>query len=147
MVNDRTEIVAATLLEVSRAREQRFHEHPGSVRTLLALYRGKGSVADLLWKDLPRQYEIQDVADLLAMWSWMVEDNGREIHRAAERWITGCCDSKQIAVALSLDALPFIDPEVCIVELRKVEAVFPELRECCERVIEIRRRELERIPR
>jgi hypothetical protein len=143
MVNDRREIVAATLVEVSRAREQRLREHPASVDTLLALYRGKGSVADLLWNDLPYQYEVQDVADLLAMWTWMGEDNGTEIHRAAERWITECCDPKRITVALSLDAIPFIDPNVCIAELRKVEAVFPELRECCERVIRIRRRDLE----
>jgi hypothetical protein len=87
------------------------------------------------------------VADLLAMWTWIVEDNGTEIYRAAERWITGCCDPRQIAVALSLEAIPFTDPKVCIAELRKVAAVFPELRECCERFIEIRRRELDLIPR
>src|SRR5579871_5023340 len=143
MVNDRTEIVATTLLEVSRAREQQFREPPDYARGLLALYRGKGSIADLLWKDLPLQYEVQDVADLLALWSWMVEDNGTEIHRAMERWITECSDPRQIAVALSLDAIPFTDPKVCIAELRKVETVFPELPERCEKVIEIRRRELE----
>lgn len=146
MVNNRTAIVVATLADVSHAREQQFREHPSTVRALLELYLGKGSIADLLWNDLPRHYEVQDVADLLTMWTWMGEDNGTEIHRAAERWIAECCDPKRIAVALSLDAVPFMDATVCIAQLRRVEAAFPELGERCEEVIELRSRELGLLP-
>ena len=143
-MNTRTALVQGALQEVARLRSHEFRGSDAAVCSLLDSYSTEGSLADLLWSDLPSNCDLQDVADLLSLWSWRTNDNGSQIMRAVERWIVEGTDLRKISVALSLDALPFIDPEVAIAELKRVMAKFPQFESRCEAMIQERLRQIER---
>lgn len=128
-------LVEAALQEVSKLRASSFAGNDDTVLRLLNTYADADSVADRLWQDLPAHYCVEDVADLLSLWCWRTDDNGTLIARAVERWIVECADENKVKVALSLDAYPFIDPDVCIANLKKAGTTFPALHARCERII------------
>jgi hypothetical protein len=107
-MTERQILVRATLAEVQRLRGGNFMGADDLVLQLLQSYSSGDSLADLLWADLPEDAPVADVADLLSLWSWRTDDNGSSIRRAVERWIEEGRSQKQIAVALNLDAHPFV---------------------------------------
>jgi hypothetical protein len=134
-MTERQMLVRATLAEVQRLRGENFAGADDLVLQLLQSYSFGDSLADLLWADLPEDAPVQDVADLLSLWSWRTDDNGSGIRRAAERWIEEGQSQKQVAVALNLDAYPFVDDGVRIANLQKTAEKFPELAQRCHEII------------
>jgi hypothetical protein len=132
---DRPTLVAETLRLIARERENCFAECGPLAHQLLHSYLKEGNPAELLWADLPEQREIEDVADLLGLWCWYGDDNGAAIHRAAEAWLRACDDQEQVAVAINLEAYPFIDVEEMKRALRKAAEAFPALRPRCEELL------------
>lgn len=128
-------LVEAALQEVVKLRASDFAGDDDAVVRLLNAYADADSVADCLWQDLPDDYRIEDVADLLSLWCWRTDDNGALIMRAVERWIVECADENKVEVALSLGAYPFIDSDVCIANLKRAGTTFPALAARCERII------------
>ncbi|MET3823163.1 hypothetical protein ACVK00_001958 [Burkholderia sp. PvR073] len=131
----RHKLVEAALHEVAKLRASNFAGDDDVVLRLLNAYTGADSVADYLWQELPINYHVENVADLLSLWCWRTDDNGALIMRAVERWIVECADESKIKVALSMDAYPFIDPDVCIANLKKAATAFPALHARCEKII------------
>lgn len=128
-------LLIAALQEVSLWRVDPRSAPDDAVYELLASYQGRGQVADLLWADLPPATSVEDVADLLNLWSWRTDDNGAQIMRTAERWIDECVNSKKVGVAISLEAFPFVDDRVRLARMMLVGERFPEHRHRCEYII------------
>lgn len=122
-------LLAETLRLIVRERENSFAECGPLAHRLLHDYQEEGNPAEFVWNDLPNQRNIEDVADLLGLWCWYSNDNGSSIFRTTEEWITACTDQEHIAVALNLDAYPFIDRNEMNVALenRYGEISFPEI--------------------
>lgn len=135
LMTERQQLVQAALAEVRRLRERNFCGPDECVLQLLQTYPSDQSIPDLLWTDLPDEASVRDIADLLSLWSWRTDDNGSSIMRAVERWIDDGVNEKQIAVALNLDAYPFVDHGVRIAKVQQVAAKFPGLARRCENVI------------
>lgn len=133
---ERALLVRAALEEVSRWRSYPRSQSDEAICSLLASYSLHEQLADLLWADLPPSACPQDVADLLSMWFWRTADNGAAIRRTTERWIEESADSKKIAVALNLEAYPFLDDEVRLAKLKILAAQFPEHRARCESIVD-----------
>jgi hypothetical protein len=134
-MTERTQLIQAAIAEVQELRKVQFNGPDEQVQQLLDSYLPEDSLADLLWADAGAEASVQDIADLLSLWSWRTDDNGSGIMRTMERWIEEGTDSKKIAVALELDAYPFIDHRVRIAKLQCVAAKFPELAQRCQLVI------------
>lgn len=143
-MTERDYLVRATLEEVKRLRTLDFNGPDKLVLQLLHSYPVEQPIADLLWNDLPEDATVQAIADLLSLWSWLTDDNGSQIMRTVERWVDNCMNSKQIAVALNLDAYPFSDGFTRIEKLQKVAAKFPELLPRCNEIIDQSRKWIER---
>ena len=134
-MSQRAPLIAAAFDEVSRWRADSGSTSDQAVRALLAAYP-PDRVADLLWADLPESVSTTDVADLLSLWTWRTDDNGASIMRTMERWIDECADSRKVAVALNLDAYPFVDHRLRLARLKLLAARFPEHRSRCESMID-----------
>ncbi|MEI7298168.1 hypothetical protein WCQ02_39305 [Paraburkholderia tropica] len=128
-------LVEAALQEAAKLRFSNFAGDDDAVLRLLNAFAGADSVADDLWQELPINYRVEDVANLLSLWCWRTDDNGTQIMRAVEHWIVECADENKIRVALSMDAYPFIDTDVCIANLKKAGTAFPALHARCEEII------------
>jgi hypothetical protein len=140
----RTDLVLEALAEVQKLREAGFRGSDHFAIQLLASYPEGGSLPDLLWADLPDDASVQDIADLLSLWSWRTDDNGARIMRAVERWIDQGENVRQIAVGLSLDAYPYIDHRVRVARLQSIAAKFPELASPCQQIIKQSREWIDR---
>ena len=132
----RSALVRDALAQVEKLRNAAFRGTDDLVVRLLASYPAGGSLPDLLWADLPKEASVQDVADLLSLWSWRTDDNGASIMRAVERWIEECANAKQIEVGLNLDAYPYVDHQLRIDRLQLVATKFPELAGRCRAIID-----------
>jgi hypothetical protein len=128
-------LVRAALVEVQMLREMNFKGSDHFVVQLMHSYQPKESLADLLWADLPEDTPAQDIADLLSLLSWRTDDNGSSIMHTVESWIDEGASQKQVTVALSLDAYPFVDHNVRVQKIRAVAARFPELLKQCQQII------------
>ncbi|THJ52140.1 hypothetical protein E9536_22165 [Burkholderia sp. LS-044] len=133
---DRIALVRATLDEVAALRAVDFGGDEENLRQLLSIYGENSDLAELLWADLPENYCLQDVADLLNLWAWRTNDNGQRIMCTLTRWVSECSDFGKVWVALHQDAYPFIERSSRIEHLRRVMRVFPSLRASCEVMIE-----------
>lgn len=134
-MTERRSLVSETLRIIARERENGFAECGPMAHQLMHDYRREGNPAELLWPDLPARREIEDVADLLGLWCWYGDDNGSSILRTAEGWITECVNEERVAVALNLDAYPFLDVQEMRSKLRMVMEMFPSLQEKCSQLI------------
>lgn len=134
-MTNRQLLVSETLRIIARERENGFAECGPMAYQLMHDYRREGNPAELLWGDLPTHRVVEDVADLLGLWCWYGDDNGSSILRTAEEWITDCCDEERVAVALNLDAYPFLDAQEMQSKLGKVALNFPSLQEKCRQLI------------
>ncbi|WGS53752.1 hypothetical protein LFL96_22160 [Paraburkholderia sp. D15] len=133
---DRFALVRATLDEVATLRTAGFRGDEENVRHLLGAYGETSDLAELLWSDLPENYCLQDIADLLNLWAWRTNDNGKRIMCTLEKWVSDCSDLNKVWVALHQDACPFTEHSSRIEHLRRVMRVFPSLRVSCEAMIE-----------
>jgi len=140
----RHHLVRETLAEVERLRALNFNGPDELVLQLLHSYPAEKQLADLLWNDLPEDAAVQDIADLLSLWIWRTDDNGSQIMRTVERWIEECINPKQIAVALSLDAYPFVNDQTRVAKLQQVAAKFPKLLPRCRQIIDQSKKWIER---
>jgi len=139
-MNDRSKQVAETLRVIARERENCFADCGPMVLDLLRSYQAEGVPSELIWQELPANREVSDVADLLGLWCWYTDDNGSEIMRSAEAWISECSNPEKVAVALQLEAYPFLSAEKMKMELARVAERFPNLRERCEALVRERER-------
>jgi len=135
-MRERHQVVQAALDQVRTLRKTEFRGEDDQVLTLLHSYSGDASPANSLWADLPTAAAVEDIADLLSLWLWRTDDNGAQIMRAVENWITEHNDPKKIEVSLSLEAYPFIDDLSRIEALERVKVVFPEFSPRCQEIID-----------
>lgn len=131
-MNDKQSLVATTLAEVAALRAANFCGDDSHILLLLDTYEMDNEVAELLWRDLPANVDLHDVADLLSLWAWRDNDNGARTMRTLERWIASCSDEQQVWVALHQDAYPFLSHVERIAHLRRIQEAFPSLSERCE---------------
>lgn len=75
-------LVEAALQDVAKLRARDFAGNDDAVLRLLNAYADADSVADYLQRDLPANYRVEDVADLLSLWCWRTGDNSAMIMRA-----------------------------------------------------------------
>lgn len=127
--------ISDALSQVSHLRLADFRGDDDAVCRLLAEFEAGGSDLDALWACLPASRDLQDVADLLTLWSWRGTDNGAKVMRSLEAWVRECSDEDKIWVALHQDAYPFVDHTTRIARLREVAASLPSLRGRCEEMI------------
>jgi len=136
LTTDRIALVQATLNEVAALRSNKFHGDDETVLRLLGEYGETSDVAELLWADLPTTYRREDAADLLTLWAWRTKDNGAQIMRTLEGWVSECSDESKVWVALHQDAFPFIDHRNRIDHLLRVKSTFPALGQHCQSMID-----------
>jgi len=134
-MSQRTSAVDAALKQVAALRLSGFHGDDTAVRHLLKEYGEDQGLADKLWFDLPAGFQREDVADLLALWSWQTSDNGAAIMRSIESWVHDCADGVKVWVALHQDAYPFVAHASRIAHLGRVASAFPSLEPRCNEMI------------
>lgn len=134
-MNDRAPLLAVALEQVAALRQSGFRGDDSAVLHLLRDYGEGDHLVSNLWADLPDGCPREDVADLLALWSWRTNDNGAAIMRTLERWIRDCSDEMKVWVALHQEAYPFVAHSDRINHLAKVAKKFPLLAPRCEAMI------------
>ena len=135
-MNHRRGLVIKALLQVQELRRADFRGDDSIICELLKSYSDDESVAEVLWDELPSECDVQDIADLLALWSWRDNDNGAQVMRTLEHWIIQLVDERRVAVALNLDAYPFTDPAERVVYLKKAGEKYPALQNKCREIID-----------
>ncbi|MCB1099234.1 MAG: hypothetical protein KDN22_26930 [Verrucomicrobiae bacterium] len=88
-------------------------------------------ILDLSHPEIPWE----DTAAILAVMVWSTSDNGAQISRDAERWISECKDERRAFVALNLDCYPFLDPSEMEASLCQLAEHFPALSDRCHAMI------------
>lgn len=107
-----------------------------AVCALLQALSDEVDVAETLMRLVPVDTPLKIISDLLSMWCWRTDDNGAQIVRTAERWITALEDPRRVEVALTLDVYPFVDPNERLARIRRVEQRWPQLGGCCRPIID-----------
>lgn len=134
-MNARLPLLAVALEQVATLRQSGFRGDDSAVLQLLRVYGEGEHLVSSLWADLPNGCPREDVADLLALWSWRTNDNGAAITRTLEGWIRECSDELKVWVALHQDAFPFVAHADRISHLATVAQTFPSLAPRCEALI------------
>ena len=113
------------------------------VDELLARY-GQTDLAHRLYDAIAPSRPWQQVADLFGILIWSTNDNGFSLMREMEHWLESADDVRKIQIALHLDVYPFTDRAEMERVLAEVARRHPEVAGECQRLVESRRRHLER---
>lgn len=99
---------------------------------------GETDIANQVMSEAAAEVSWQEIADLLGILMWSTTDNGSQIMRTAESWLHDMRDERRVAVALNLDAYPFLDRAEMERVLTRVAKTWPSVRDQCLELIRSR---------
>ncbi|WGM40762.1 hypothetical protein [Caulobacter sp. NIBR1757] len=75
------------------------------------------------------------VAEFFSCAVWQTSDNGTQILRTTDQWLTEGQDERKVAIALHVDAYPFLDAAEMEQVLRETAVRFPQFAAKCADMI------------
>lgn len=99
---------------------------------------GEDDLAERLYGEIDKSTHWKVVADLYAILIWSTSDNGAQLTRTTDRWITECKDERKINIALNLDTYPFLSKTEMVEKLHIAAKKYPSLSEKCNKLIQSR---------
>ena len=93
------------------------------------------NIAEYIYQRRAKSVEPEWIAEILGRLSWLMDDNGSEIHQALERWLASG-SHEQAMIALSYDdTFPYRTREEMIEGFSRLQSRFPDLKARCDEIV------------